>query len=257
MYQPSKKILRRYADVLVNFALGHGKGIKKGEVVFISIPEVANPLLVELQTAILKAGGHFILSHEPGNDQFNFSENFFEHANKTQLTFVPKKYFRSIIDECDHVLRIWGETNKQALKNIDPKKIQIHEGVRKTFLNWMLEEENKGKISWTIALYGTLDLAKEAGISLASCWKQIIRACFLDKKNPVAEWKKVDQKVKKIAKRLNSLPMDRLHMKGPDVDLWIRLGGKRKWASGGGVNLPSFEVFTSPDWRGTEGWIRF
>lgn len=26
---------------------------------------------------------------------------------------------------------------------------------------------------------------------------------------------------------------------------------------GSGRNIPSFEVFTSPDWRGTEGWIRF
>ncbi len=27
--------------------------------------------------------------------------------------------------------------------------------------------------------------------------------------------------------------------------------------SGGGRNIPSFEIFTSPDWRGTEGRIRF
>jgi aminopeptidase len=26
---------------------------------------------------------------------------------------------------------------------------------------------------------------------------------------------------------------------------------------GSGRNIPSFEVFTSPDWRGTEGWINF
>ena len=38
-YQPSKKILEKYADVLVNFALNSGKGIKKGEVVFRYIPK--------------------------------------------------------------------------------------------------------------------------------------------------------------------------------------------------------------------------
>ena len=26
---------------------------------------------------------------------------------------------------------------------------------------------------------------------------------------------------------------------------------------GSGRNIPSFEIFTSPDWRGTEGWIAF
>ena len=29
------------------------------------------------------------------------------------------------------------------------------------------------------------------------------------------------------------------------------------WNGGGGVNIPSFEIYTTPDWRGTNGWIRF
>ena len=33
MYKPSQKILDKYADVLVNFALNSGAGVKKGEVV--------------------------------------------------------------------------------------------------------------------------------------------------------------------------------------------------------------------------------
>src|SRR6185436_12865911 len=41
------------------------------------------------------------------------------------------------------------------------------------------------------------------------------------------------------------------------VDLWVKLGEKRAWMGGSGRNVPSFELFTSPDWRGTEGWIKF
>ena len=37
----------------------------------------------------------------------------------------------------------------------------------------------------------------------------------------------------------------------------MTLGENRRWIGGGGRNIPSFEIFTSPDWRGTEGWIRF
>lgn len=37
----------------------------------------------------------------------------------------------------------------------------------------------------------------------------------------------------------------------------MQIGSDRKWLSGSGANVPSFEVFTSPDWRGTNGWIRF
>jgi len=35
------------------------------------------------------------------------------------------------------------------------------------------------------------------------------------------------------------------------------LGEKRRWVGGSGRNIPSFEIFTSPDWRGTEGYISF
>ena len=53
-YQPSQKILQKYAQVLVNFALNSGKGVKSGEVVMCQVPDVAKPLALELQNAILK-----------------------------------------------------------------------------------------------------------------------------------------------------------------------------------------------------------
>lgn len=37
------------------------------------------------------------------------------------------------------------------------------------------------------------------------------------------------------------------------MDFEVLLGEKRQFISGGGNNIPSFEIFTSPDWRGTRG----
>ena len=37
------------------------------------------------------------------------------------------------------------------------------------------------------------------------------------------------------------------------MDFEVLLGEKRNFISGGGNNIPSFEIFTSPDWRGTRG----
>ena len=39
------------------------------------------------------------------------------------------------------------------------------------------------------------------------------------------------------------------------MDLRVSVGERRHWLGGRGRNIPSFEIFTSPDWRGTEGWI--
>ncbi|MGH7490497.1 MAG: aminopeptidase, partial [bacterium] len=41
------------------------------------------------------------------------------------------------------------------------------------------------------------------------------------------------------------------------VDLTVGLGPDREWLGGGGANIPSFEIFISPDLRRTEGRISF
>jgi len=97
-----------------------------------------------------------------------------------------------------------------------------------------------------------------AGLSEKEYWQQIIKACFLDEKNPIAKWKKVYREIDMYRARLNKLSpkIDKLHAVGPDMDIWYTLGEKRAWLAGSGRNIPSFEIFTSPDWRGTNGWIR-
>ena len=55
-YTPSQQVLERYADVLINFALGGGAGIKRGDVVRIVAHEAAKPLYVELHRAVWRAG---------------------------------------------------------------------------------------------------------------------------------------------------------------------------------------------------------
>jgi aminopeptidase len=99
--------------------------------------------------------------------------------------------------------------------------------------------------------------AKEAGLSLEEYWDQIIKACYLDEKDPVEANRKAMYEVERVAKTLTDLDIQKIHAVGADMDLRVTLGEGRKWLGGTGRNIPSFEVFTSPDWRGTEGWIRF
>lgn len=261
-YTPSQKILENYAKVLVNFALGSGKGVQKGETVYLTVSEYAKPLYVELRKAILKAGGNVISNYLPddddtGNKHFNLSKQFYTHASEEQLKYFPAKYLRGLVDEVDHSIAIISETNKKALQGVDPKKMMTRGQSFKPYQEWKVEKENKGKYTWTLGLYGTPAMAKEAKMSLKEYWDQIIKACFLDKPNPIKEWKKTFIMIEKAQNHLNSLPIEKLHVKGPDADLWVHLGHKKRWMAGSGRNIPSFEIFTSPDWRGTNGWIRF
>ena len=257
-YTPPQKILEKYANVLVNFALAGGKGIKKGDVVRIICPESAKPLYVELLKAVTKSGGHALGVYLPDSDgKYNTSRDFYELADEAQLRFFPKKFTRGLIDEIDHQIGILSTTDPRSLKGIDPKKIMQVGEARKPAHEWMNEKENRGKFSWTLALYGAEAGAKEAGMSLETHWKEIINACFLDKKDPVKEWIRTQKEINRLTKKLTNLKIEKLHVKGNDVDLWVQIGKDRRWLGGRGANIPSFEVFTSPDWRGTSGWIRF
>jgi aminopeptidase len=254
-YQPSQKILENYAKVLVNYALGGGKGIKKGDVVIVQAPESAKPLYIERLRAIWRSGGHaisrFSLDSGPAD------KDFFLLAEDHQLDFFPDKFMKGMIDQADHILFVIAEKDKKSLAGIHPSKIMKRERAFKPYMEWRNEKENKGKFTWTIGLYGTEAMAHEAGISLKEYWQQISEACFLEAADPVAMWRKISKQIEQVKNKLNKLPIEKVHIEGPDVDLWIKLGDKRAWAGGGGRNIPSFEIFTSPDWRGTEGWIKF
>jgi aminopeptidase len=252
-YSPSPEILEKYAKVLVNFALNSGKGVKRGEVVRLVVSESAKPLYVALRNQILKSKAHPLTFYLPDG----VDRSFYESSEDFQLRFFPHTYMRGLADEIDHSISIISETDKHELEGVDPDKIMKKIQSGKPFKEWIDKKENAGHYTWTLALYGTESMAREAGMSLASYWDQIIKACFLDSSDPIYKWKEVAKENNRIRNKLNSIPLSELHIVGTDADLWITLGKKRQWLGGSGRNIPSFEVFTSPDWRGTNGWIRF
>ena len=255
-YIPSQQILERYASVLVNFALGGGQGVQAGEVVRVVAPESAKPLYVELQKAVWRAGGHVIGSYQPDDDHnFNLSRDFYELASDEQLQNFPAKYMRGLIDEMDHQVSVIASADPHALDSVDPAKIMRRGEALRPLLDWRGEKENAGRFSWTLGLYGTAAMAAEAGMDEAEYWEQIVHACFLDEEDPIARWREVVTRLEETRAKLDALEIDRVHVEGEDIDLWITVGEQRRWLGGRGRNIPSFEIFTSPDWRGTEGWI--
>ena len=254
-YQPSAEILEKYAKVLVNFALGGGKGIKKGEVVYLSSPLSALPFYRALKKVILDSGG--ITIGNLGDDMSGAAKYFYEHASQEQLTAFLGKYYKGLVAQVDHRIAVIADHDVHELDGVDPNKILLVQKTHKPLMDWYREKENKGKYTWTLALYGTPSMAKKASLSLEEYWKQITNACYLDYTDPITKWKKTSTEVSRVAKKLSDLKIKDVHIKGSDVDLRITIGEKRRWLGGGGRNIPSFEVFTSPDWRGTEGWIRF
>lgn len=250
-YSPSQEILDKYANLLVKFALSGGKGIKKNQSIFLQIPESAKPMLISLQKAIINSGGNIILQYLPDD----ISKDFYNRANSEQLDFFPRNFIKGRVQDMDHLISIIAEKDKHELEGIDPKKIMRRSKAFKPYMDWRDKKENQGKFTWTLALFATEAMAKEAGISLKEYWQQIIKGCYLNEKDPVKKWKDIFLELSRLKNKLNNLNIKEVQIISKGTNLKIGLGEKRKWLAGSGRNIPSFEVFTSPDWRTVNGHI--
>ena len=258
MFKPDGTLLKKYAQVMVRYALNNGEGIQKGDTVFFVGQECTKDLFLAIAEEIYAAGGNLIPHYQPDNTrEGSLARLLLQTGTDEQIGFFAKPYWQGIVEATDHILFLVSEPDVHYLEGIPSARISRMNSARAPYMKMREEKEQAGKLSWSLCLYGTESMAAEAGLTLEEYWEQIIEACYLREEDPVAKWKSVQAEIEQIKDKLDALAIDSLHVKGDDVDLRIKIGEHRKWLSGGGKNIPSFEIFTSPDWRGTEGHIRF
>lgn len=253
------KQLSNYARAMVHYAVGNSKGVQPGETVLVIANETSKKLYLKVLEELWKAGANVIKEyHCTEAPRYNKSVTFFESiVNDEQLDFTPKNMQAGLMKDIDHLLFIIADDDPMALRNIDSSLVKRLTNTGDHFMELRREAEMRGEFTWTLCLYPTQVYAKEAGMTLQEYFDEVAKACYLNHDDPIASWRSFKQENTVVKNYLDALDIDKLHIKGKDVDLWISLGEKRKWLGASGRNIPSFEVFVSPDWRGTEGWIRF
>ncbi|HVN94967.1 MAG TPA: aminopeptidase [Syntrophorhabdaceae bacterium] len=246
----SDKALDRYADVLLwGLATAKKRAFKKNEIILLQYELPALNLAEILYGKILDLGMHPI---QRLGLTFGMEYNFFRKGNEKQLTFWPpgeKELYKNIHGR----IFLRAPTSLTHLKDIDPMKIGKVLVSRKPLRDILDKREAERLYSWTLCTLPTSELARQAKASLTQYTEQIIKACYLDRPDPVAEWRAIHTNVTEIKKWLNSLKVKSFHMESRNIDLTVTPGERRKWAGVSGHNIPSFELFFSPDWRGTQG----
>ncbi len=258
MMKLEENLLKKYAQVMVHYALNDGRGINKGDTVFLVGQECTKDLFMAIAKEVYAAGGNLITNYQPDNVRDKSLARFLlQNGSDEQIAFFATPYWKGIVEATDHILFIISEPDIHYLEDIPSQKISLMNSARAPYMKMREAKEQAGKLSWSLCLYGTESMAAEAGLSLEEYWEQIIDACYLREDDPVTKWKTVQKEIEEIKDKLDALQIEALHIKGDDADLQVQIGEHRKWLSGGGKNIPSFEIFTSPDWRGTRGFIRF
>ncbi len=236
----------KLAEVLVNYSVA----VERGQLVQISGPTIAEPLMAEVFRAALKAGGH--VSTRPYFA--GLSEVFYSTAKKHQLTHVSplSKYETETIDR---FITVWGDENTKALSNVDPEKQKLRSRSNRELFHRFLERESAGEIKWVGTQFPCNASAQDAEMSLRDYEDFVLSACLVNLKDPIAAWRKIHNKQKRICNRLNKVKTVRVVAK--NTDLRMNVAG-RKWINcDGQANMPDGEIFTGPIEDSVEGKIAF
>jgi len=246
----TKRQMDKYSDVLLwGLKTARKKSFKKDEVILVQFDLPAIKLAEILQGKLLDMGMNPVL--RLGETPI-MEHNFYKKANNKQLVFLAPGQ-KEICKGLNGRIYLRAPESLTHLSNIDPNKIGKAAVARKPLLDIMRKREEVGIFGWTICMLPTEELAKQAKLSLRQYTNQVIRACYLDKANPVQAWKDIYKEAMNVKKWLNSMDVKYYHIGSETIDLKVEPGKKRRWLGVSGHNIPSFEIFISPDWRGTEG----
>ncbi|MFL5927856.1 MAG: aminopeptidase [Gaiellaceae bacterium] len=127
-------------------------------------------------------------------------------------------------------------------------------------------ELTDGLCNWTIIAYPNAGWAHTVlgEPDVERLWEAVGQAVRLDQPDPVAAWREHIARLQRRASSLNERRFDHLRYRGPGTELTIGLHPESEWQAALDVsngiehvaNMPTEEVFTTPDWRRTEGVVR-
>jgi aminopeptidase len=246
----TERKMNKYSDVLVWGLKTARKGtFQKNDIILIRYNMPAVKMAEILQAKLLDVGMNPVLRMGLTS---KMEHNFYKKANKKQLVFQsPGK--KEFYENLNGSIALYAPESLTHLSDIDPRKIGKASVAVKPFRDILDRREAKGAFGWTLCMVPTPELAKQAHLSLNRYTAQVVRACYLDKPDPVQAWKKIYRDATAIKRWINGMGVKSYHVESANIDLKITPGKKRKWVGISGHNIPSFEIFLSPDWRGTEG----
>lgn len=250
---------------LARLAVEVGANVQPGQqVVVIGYPEHA-PLAREIARAAYRAGAMSVYPHYIDK---HFDRALIELGPEESLTLTAAGDLAMLADLIANngaMIMVEGEPAPDLLSDLDQTRVGKLRPIE--FAHQMQEAVSRSKVNWTIVPLPNPAWAKQVfgEPDVERLWQAVEKAVRLDKDDPVAAWKAHIQRLAAIASALDERRFDALHYRGPGTDLTVGLLPGSRWMCAHfqtvfGVrhvpNLPTEEVFTTPDKRRAEGRLR-
>jgi aminopeptidase len=256
--------LERYADLLVNF----GANVQPGQILDIGSGLGKEELTRAITASAYKRGAKFV-------DVYYWDPHLKRervlYAADEVLDFVPGWYGERTLqlgEERAATISLSGPVEPHLYDDLDPERLgrdvfpRVKEWttvINQRTVNWCVAPGPSAK--WAQLVHPGL----EPHAALEKLWEQVVHVCRLDEDDPEGAWRQRSDALKGVAERLTARSFDAIHLEGPGTDLTIGLLPTSRWIGGGeetvdGIphmaNLPTEEVFTTPDPQRVDGIVR-
>jgi aminopeptidase len=251
--------LRDYAELAVKV----GANVQAGQDVYVWC-QVEHAELARAVTEVsYEAGANWV--HVLYGDQHSKLYRL-RHAGEDTLDYVPD-WWDGMLREIDAkqgvFIQLAGDPHPNLLAGQDQQRMAKTHFPR---TEWLLKMVMGGRVNWTIVAAPNEGWATEVfgEPDVERLWDLVAVATRLDQPDPVGAWKEHIANLEHRAQQMNEQAFDSLHFKGPGTDLRIGLIPAARWLSASfttkrGIthvpNMPTEEVFTSPDYRRTDGTV--
>ena len=258
--------LARYADAIVRASLG----IEKGDTLVVDGEPEHRELLVAIAESAYRAGARFVdvVTGDPLVMRARL-----RHASDDAIGALSPwalRRFREVARPNGALAHIAGEGEAGYLDGVSPARIAADYAARAKQLGFLRRAQLNMEARWIIAGWPTDHWAGQVYPELEPfkakrrLARDLVRFCRLEDEDGTGTggWTKHLRTLSRRSARLTKLGLTRLELRGPGTALDLGfvegtrwLGGFETLADGRRLasNMPTEEVFTSPDPRRTTG----
>lgn len=252
--------LERYAELVV----GLGANVQPGQEVFI-LPNIAHKDLARaLVRASYNAGASYV--HVQYADA-HIRRAMIELGPDEALTYVPdwlKTFVESMTGNA--LIATTGDPEPELLADLDGER--VGRAIPIEVIQIRMRQMSENSVNWCGVGAPTEAWAKQVfgEPDVERLWEKLAFCMRLDEDDPIAAWREHLARLGERGAALDALEPDAIRYRGPGTDLSVGLLPKARWFSAAlgetasGIpyvaNMPTEEVFTSPDSSRAEGTIR-
>jgi aminopeptidase len=256
--------LERYADLIISF----GANVQPGQILDLGSGLGKEELTRALTASAYKRGAKFV---DVNYWDPHLKRMRVQYAPDDVLDFVPPWYGERTLqlgEERGATILLSGPIAPHLYDDLDPER--LGRDVFPRIKEWT-KVINERTVNWCIAPGPSEQWAKlvypdlEPDAALEKLWEQVLHVCRMDDDDPEASWRQRSTALKGVAERLTERRFDAIHLEGGGTDLTVGLLPTSRWVGGAeetveGIshmaNLPTEEVFTTPDPERVEGLVR-